>query len=323
MLLEDAGISTDLTITPGQTVSVSGDRSLAQPPLWGSGVTVEERGSLSMTYVTVASDLAVLGGASLMLLSALMSGAVSVTGGTASLSGCTLGASVSLTTSGGSLSIASGVMSASNLVSAQREVAAAGTLQLTGVRVAEAPALGELTATVTTGDDCRKTINPPFFGTPVTSTFTVTSGPCTVSDAGRCVGRPQGYLGSESCQISVLGNGGPLGPCPMFSTARHGQWNGRYDGLTLPWQGPAPSCGGRPDRCPEPGEAYFAGSHCPEGVILGPGATITWVTDNSDDSQNPGQGGSTDCCTDKGLCADLPSVRGNQNLGGGWKICFL
>eukprot|EP01046_Picozoa_sp_COSAG06_P081173 COSAG06_NODE_28361_length_575_cov_135.340336_1_plen_68_part_10 len=31
-LLEDAGISTDLTITPGQTVSVSGDPSLPQAP---------------------------------------------------------------------------------------------------------------------------------------------------------------------------------------------------------------------------------------------------------------------------------------------------
>ena len=99
MLMEDAGISTDLIITPGQTVSVTGDRSLAQPPLWGSGgFTVQERGSLTVAYVTVQSDLTVLGGASLMLLSAVMSGAVSVTAGTASLSGCTLDASFSPTT---------------------------------------------------------------------------------------------------------------------------------------------------------------------------------------------------------------------------------
>ena len=34
MLVEDAGISTDLTVTPGQIVSVTGDPSLPQPPAW-------------------------------------------------------------------------------------------------------------------------------------------------------------------------------------------------------------------------------------------------------------------------------------------------
>eukprot|EP01048_Picozoa_sp_COSAG05_P040560 COSAG05_NODE_20857_length_276_cov_0.824859_1_plen_82_part_01 len=37
MLVKDANISTDLVVRPGQDVSVSGDRSLMQPPLWGSG----------------------------------------------------------------------------------------------------------------------------------------------------------------------------------------------------------------------------------------------------------------------------------------------
>ena len=35
MLLEDAGISTALKITPGQIASVSGDRSLPQAPALG------------------------------------------------------------------------------------------------------------------------------------------------------------------------------------------------------------------------------------------------------------------------------------------------
>ena len=34
MLVEDAGISTALVVTPGQVVSVTGDPSLPQPPAW-------------------------------------------------------------------------------------------------------------------------------------------------------------------------------------------------------------------------------------------------------------------------------------------------
>ena len=37
MLMEDAEISSDLDIQSGQTVRVSGDPTLKQPPLWGTG----------------------------------------------------------------------------------------------------------------------------------------------------------------------------------------------------------------------------------------------------------------------------------------------
>ena len=82
MLLEDAGISTALTITPGQIVSVTGDRSLPEAPLWGSGTfSVQERGSLVLNYVTIESDLTVLGGGGLTLQASAMSGAVTVSDG--------------------------------------------------------------------------------------------------------------------------------------------------------------------------------------------------------------------------------------------------
>jgi hypothetical protein len=52
--MEDAGIGTDLTITPGRTVSVSGDPSLPQAPSWGGGgLMVQERGSLALAGVVV------------------------------------------------------------------------------------------------------------------------------------------------------------------------------------------------------------------------------------------------------------------------------
>ena len=37
VLLQDAGIATDLVVRPGQRVSVSGDASLPRPPRWGGG----------------------------------------------------------------------------------------------------------------------------------------------------------------------------------------------------------------------------------------------------------------------------------------------
>ena len=75
MLLQDAGISTALVVRPGQDVSVSGDRSLAQPPLWGSGgFTVQQRGALGLSFVALggsaaATALTVTGGGSLSLSS--------------------------------------------------------------------------------------------------------------------------------------------------------------------------------------------------------------------------------------------------------------
>jgi hypothetical protein len=48
------GISTTLSIHPGQIVQIHGDRSLPRAPIWGSGgFTVGERASLSLSYLQI------------------------------------------------------------------------------------------------------------------------------------------------------------------------------------------------------------------------------------------------------------------------------
>ena len=54
VLLQDAGIETDLVVRPGQRVSVSGDPSLPRPPRWGGGgFEVQQRGSLSLASMVL------------------------------------------------------------------------------------------------------------------------------------------------------------------------------------------------------------------------------------------------------------------------------
>lgn len=122
-LTQDAGITTLLTITPGQTVSVNGDSDLT--PSWGSGgFTVESRGSLALSNVALGADLAVLSGGTVILQSTTLgdsftvagtatlqssklSGSLSVTGdGTASLSACTLSKANVITSGHATLSMA-------------------------------------------------------------------------------------------------------------------------------------------------------------------------------------------------------------------------
>ena len=276
MLLEDAGISTNLIITPGQTVSMTGDRSLAQPPLWGSGgFTVQERGTLTVAYVTVQSDLTVLGG------------------GTASLSGCALDASFTLTQSGVvSLSLASMAVPAAVLGAAEGGLSGAGsTLQLAAVTVLEFPDQASLTGTTTVEVDGSKTVAPPGFGTHSTGSFAVTSGPCAVSDGGRCVGRPGGYGPSEACEIAVGGGGGVLGECGVFDTA--------YDEITLP-------DGSTHDN-----------SDCPVGAALPPGGSVGWTSSGT--AQGTVGSNLDNGCAAKGLCGLPFSLDG---LGGGRQICF-
>ena len=256
-LMEDAGISTDLTITPGQTVSVSGDPSLPQAPSWGGGgFTVQERGSLA-------------------------------------LAGISLGASVSFTVvGGGSLSLASMAVPGAVLAAAQYQLSGAGsTLRLVAVTVPELPDVGELTGTMTVGVDGSKATDPLGFGSP--PSFTVSSGPCAVSEGGRCVGRPGGYLPNEHCEIAVGGGGGVLGACGVFDTYYN---NG--DTVTLP-----------------DGSSH-GGSDCPAGAVLAAGGSVGWASDGGGQGGNLGDDNG---CGAKGLCG-LPFS--NDGLGGGWQICF-
>jgi hypothetical protein len=105
-----------------------------------------------------------------------------------------------------------------------------------------------LTGTVTVSGSSANphTMNPPEL---LGRRFEVLSGPCAVSQAGRCVGRPHGYgfgpgpppamrgsdhdgdsthdmpvrsTSAERCTIKVR-SGGILGPCPVFYTVDYGE----------------------------------------------------------------------------------------------------
>ena len=129
MLLQDAYITTDLTVRPGQQVYVNGDVSLAQAPLWGSGsFEVQARASLSLTYVALG-------------------GAVSVVGGTSSLA-----------------SLSAMAVPIALLRQCQYQLSGAGsTLRLSGVTVLDSPTdWGELTATsIVEADGATVMYDPP------------------------------------------------------------------------------------------------------------------------------------------------------------------
>lgn len=74
-LTVDAVISADLTIRPGQDVRISGDALLV--PLWGSGgFTVQQSGTVFLTFVAMAGALNVDRGGSFTAQSSVMSGAM-------------------------------------------------------------------------------------------------------------------------------------------------------------------------------------------------------------------------------------------------------
>eukprot|EP01046_Picozoa_sp_COSAG06_P047079 COSAG06_NODE_6779_length_2786_cov_31.443617_2_plen_596_part_00 len=191
------GISTDITVTPGQTVSVSGDGALEWAPRWGDGgFAVQARGSLSLTYI-----------------------------------GLDPLASVTLT-SGGSLSmaliLALMAVPVATLSAAMAELGGAdSSLRFEDMTVLEYHYDPAQTVAITVNDDGSRTQEGSLsFGSPL---FNVSSGPCETSQGGQCVGRAQGYGPSEDCTISVSGGGGTLAACTVFDIAPGGE-----DFLTLP-----------------------------------------------------------------------------------------
>lgn len=91
-------------------------------------------------------------------------------------------------------------------------------------------------------------------------TFTVTSGPCTVSNDGYCVGRWShnnnvNYGNNENCRITVNGPG-TLGPCQIFDT------ESCCDKVTI-------------------GDRQYSGNSCPEGAVIEEGSSISWHSDGS------------------------------------------
>ena len=128
--------------------------------------------------------------------------------------------------------------------------------------------------------------------------FVVLSGPCTLAEGGRCVGRwPGSYLANEACQISVAGAGGSLGACPVFDLASG-------DCVRLP----DGSC-----RTGAQSGPYADGS-CPAGALLASGQTLSWLSTSTGQGVYSGNNG--------GQAGDGLPHNGGTGAGGGWQICF-
>ena len=192
-------------------------------------------------------------------------------------------------TGGGSLTLADLALPLAALRTAEVSLAGAGsTLYLAAVTVPKQPDWGELTGTATAAAAAGGplVLNPPDLQFP--PYFVVRSGPCTVAEGGRCVGRwPGGYLPNEDCEIAVAGVvEGVLGPCPVFDTFG----NGPGDWLTLP------------------DGTRHGNADCPAGAALGPGQTLTWTSNTADQGDFHGNGNG------------LP--HSSFGAGGGWQVCF-
>eukprot|EP01050_Picozoa_sp_SAG11_P009303 SAG11_NODE_864_length_6839_cov_4.807567_4_plen_343_part_00 len=165
-----------------------------------------------------------------------------------------------------------------------------GLLTLDGVVVAHHREAGKLTGTLTMTASGDFIYEPPELQQMFPGTFTVDSGPCTLTDGGRCVGRwPSGYRQNEHCDIGVSGFG-VLATCPVWDI------------------NPSDYSGG--DHVTIHGTQHSF-SDCPAGLELQSDESLTWDSDSAQQGEN-----STPLAV-KGLAQSV------SNLGGGWQICFV
>ena len=308
-LTEDASISTDLTIEPGQDVHIIGDPDLSEAPSWGSGgFAVAERAQLLLKNLVLgeSSTLEFVG-----------------SGGTIRLA---------------SLALPSGACF--NSLADSMKTREGTTLELLAVT---SPGISDSWSSTTTSNGQGAM---SYSGTE--GLFAVVSGPCATSQDGRCVGRryseqepwpnddsPNGFGPvAERCEIVVLG-AGTLGPSPLFDTVSYGPHNGgqfasnsfaaRHDAVGLGGASCAPAeCTGnsRPGNSLScfvssdfgladpvaPAGCYAGTSGPPPGTMLAVGEVLTWAAKGDFTyAHNPSYGAATN--------------RGSAH--GGWEICFV
>ena len=239
-LHDDVEINTDMVIQPGQDVRISGDPDLVAQPCWGGGFTVQQDGSLSVAGVVLEGALIVLAGGSLTLQSTTVtvSGRLSVAGGTAYVSGCTLdafvyGSAEALSTpvlhlmaitlsGGGSLSLTSMAIPVAVLGSAMQLSDAGSTLWLSAVAVPDWPELpAALTGTVTVGADGSQTKDPADLALPpmCCSTWAPANG------CGSCCGDWGPPFHPDGLSLECGGGGGDCSYCDVCGTSDGGWWD--------------------------------------------------------------------------------------------------
>jgi hypothetical protein len=145
-LTENADITTDLTIRPGQDVHISGDPALAAAPLWGSaGFLVQEGGSLALTHMTVEPSL------------------------------------IPWRCHGGLLSLSSMTVPTAMFDASDVQLSGVGSrLRLSAVTIVERPAAGELTGTMVVGVDGSQVVDPPSWGIANPRALEGTGWPCVL-----------------------------------------------------------------------------------------------------------------------------------------------
>jgi hypothetical protein len=205
-------------------------------------------------------------------------------------------------TDGGSLLLLDLAISSATFSSTLSKLDSPGSrLSFSGVTIFDDPGLGMLSENITVGAD------GVWLGQLFTnSTFTVLSGPCTVTEAGRCAGRPDGYGKHEACEIGLVGGGGAaIGSCPIYDIADSEDAIGRLPG----------------GDCPNHPEGADCVNTCPLGLLVPPGGTVRWASDYEHQGNYGGQydNGCGSHRLGTGACGAAGSAYG---VGGGWLMCI-
>eukprot|EP01051_Picozoa_sp_SAG22_P000595 SAG22_NODE_17_length_32684_cov_34.234095_8_plen_587_part_00 len=298
----------DQTLVAAAYIQVSGGSSLSLQRATGSvsGLQVDSS-SFSLdasSTVSLSGAVAVAGAGSVCILAGCTiadSASLAVSdGGQLTIIGGEIGAQFEV--GGGTLSLQGVSISASVLAGVTAVNVAGSEVQLRAVSVTEHPEWGLLAGTVTIGADSLSTSADGALQQVLgmlPGTFVVRSGPCTVSDGGRCVGQPHGYNAHDTCEIGVAGSGGLLELCAPSALGSNG--------AVLVWgDGPRFNVGGYGDM---------------NDWLIMNGRWYNWCTQCFD--ATPDVAGAMSCDparrTDGGFYARL---RGNSDFDGQMNDCY-